>query len=244
MARPENPIEYTSTDELYRGSRIRELRREKGLSREKMASLLGCHPDSLSNVEANAVNPSNELLSKIANVLEAPLEYFTQAPVHPRILSKKAAQAIAQPQVVSPLGSRPSTTPQSSREALLKLLEAAGIVSDEDLKGFTLVKIEDGETEEKDKDAGGKEPGGVQPVIAGTGALGSGVGLGSILSRSRTGQQQTVTASQQLDQNIGLLVEQTIDEFQLTSEMKMLAKRLIEEHVRAVCHVLATEQDR
>jgi transcriptional regulator with XRE-family HTH domain len=92
VARPENPIEYTSTDELYRGSRIRKLRREKGLSREKMASLLGCHPDSLSNVEANAVNPSNKLLSKIANVLEAPLEYFTQAPVHPRILRKKGKQ--------------------------------------------------------------------------------------------------------------------------------------------------------
>lgn len=92
MARPENLLECTSTRELYRGSRIRERRWEKGLSRQKMANLLGCHPDSLSNLEANAVNPSKQLLSKIAEMLEVPLEYFTKAPVHPRILRKKAAK--------------------------------------------------------------------------------------------------------------------------------------------------------
>jgi transcriptional regulator with XRE-family HTH domain len=153
VARPENSLEYTSTGELYRGSLIRELRWKKRLSRGRMAKLLGCNPDSLSKVETNGVNPSKQMLSKIAKVLEVPPESFTKAPEHPRILIKKAAQAVAKPQVVSPLASCPSTTPQSSREEVLKLLEAAGVVSDEDLKGFALVKIEDGEPEEEEDQA-------------------------------------------------------------------------------------------
>jgi transcriptional regulator with XRE-family HTH domain len=166
VARPENSLEYTSTGEVYRGSRIRERRRAKGLSRERMAKLVGCHPDSLSNVETNEVNPSEQLLSKIAEVLGDPVEHFTQAPVHPRILSKKAAQAIAQPQVVSPLASRPLTTPQSSREAVLKLLEEAGVVSDEDLKGFALVKIKEDEAEKKgDRTSDTSIPSIAHPVI-------------------------------------------------------------------------------
>lgn len=90
MARPENPLEHTSARELYRGSRIRERRRGKGLSLEKMASLLGYHPDALANVETNRVNPSKQMLSKIAELLEVPVEYFAQAPVHPRILRKRS----------------------------------------------------------------------------------------------------------------------------------------------------------
>jgi transcriptional regulator with XRE-family HTH domain len=243
MARPENSLEYTSTGELYRGSLIRELRWKKRLSRGRMAKLLGCNPDSLSKVETNGVNPSEQMLSKIAEVLEVPLESFTKAPVHPRILSKKAAQTVAQPQVVSPLASRPSTTPQSSREAVLKLLEAAGVASDDALEGYELVKIEDGETEKEGKDARTKEPGGWQAVTAGAGAFGAGVGLGAILLRSKTGQQETDTASQQHGQDIGLLVKQIVAEAQLLPEKERLAGRLIEEHARAVCHVLATEQD-
>jgi transcriptional regulator with XRE-family HTH domain len=91
VTRPENPIEYASTDELYRGSRIRELRQKKGLSREKMAALLSCHPDSLSNVETNSVDPSQRMLAKIAKLLKVPLEHLEHAPVHPRIQRKKDA---------------------------------------------------------------------------------------------------------------------------------------------------------
>ena len=170
MARPENSLEYTSTDELYRGSLIRELRWKKRLSRGRMAKLLGCNPDSLSKVETNGVNPSQQMLSKIAEVLEVPPERFTEAPVHPRILRK-----------------------------------------------------------------------GVQPVVAG--AFGAGVGLGAILPRSKTGQQQTGSGLQQRDQSIGLLVEQAMAEAQLTPEQRILAERLILENARSVCEVLAKEQD-
>ena len=88
--RPESPVERTSTNDLYRGSLIRELRQKKGLSREEMASLLECHPDSVSKVETNTGNLSKQMLSKVAEVLEVPLERLKQAPVHPRILRKKA----------------------------------------------------------------------------------------------------------------------------------------------------------
>jgi transcriptional regulator with XRE-family HTH domain len=92
VARPENPLEYTANGEIYRGSLVRELRWKKGLSREEAASRLGRDPDSLSKVETNGVNASEQMLSKIAELLEVPVERFKQAPVHPRILRRRDAQ--------------------------------------------------------------------------------------------------------------------------------------------------------
>jgi transcriptional regulator with XRE-family HTH domain len=89
VARPENPLEYTPTDELYRGSLIRERRREKGLSLEQLATLVGCDPDTLSKVETNGSNPSDQLLAKIAAALEVPLAEFQQAPLHPRVWGRR-----------------------------------------------------------------------------------------------------------------------------------------------------------
>lgn len=82
-----------------------------------------------------------------------------------------------------------------------------------------------------------------RPTNAVAGALGSGVGLGAVIPRSRKGQQQTDTASQQQDQTIGLRVEQTLAEAQLAPEKRILAERLIAEHARCVCEVLVKEQD-
>jgi transcriptional regulator with XRE-family HTH domain len=132
-----------------------------------------------------------------------------------------------------------------TREVVLKLADALGISGKirrfvfflaayvagyEDMEGLTLVEA----TEEE-------APGGLQPAIAGTEALGSGVGLGALLSRYRKSQQQIETASQQLDQNIGLLVERTVTEAQLSPEKRILAGRLILENARSVCEVLAKE---
>jgi hypothetical protein len=77
------------------------------------------------------------------------------------------------------------------------------------------------------------------------GAFGAGVGLGTVLSRSRTGQQETDTAPQQSDQTIKLLVAQIEAERQLTltPEKRLLAERLISENIRSVCEVLAKEQN-
>jgi transcriptional regulator with XRE-family HTH domain len=112
----------------------------------------------------------------------------------------------------------------------LEFLLAAGVTSEEDLEGFALIEV-----------PGEEALGGVQPALAG--AFGSGVGLGAILARYRTGQQQTESASQHRDQTIGFLVDQTLDEAQLTPEARMLARRLILENARSVCEVLAKEQD-
>jgi transcriptional regulator with XRE-family HTH domain len=118
VARPENPVECTSTGELYRGSLIRELRRKKGLSLKRMAKLLGCDPDSLSKVETNGVNPSQQMLLKIAEVLETPLEYFTKAPVHPRILRKEGKQPDVYSRRMPPENKVAGTTPISKQPAV------------------------------------------------------------------------------------------------------------------------------
>lgn len=68
-----------------------------------------------------------------------------------------------------------------------------------------------------------------QPVTADAGAFGAGVGLDEMLPR---------------DQHLGLLVEQTRDEFQLTPEKRRLAEQLIVENARLVCQILANEQER
>jgi transcriptional regulator with XRE-family HTH domain len=138
--------------------------------------------------------------------------------------------------------------PPPTRDVAVKLADALGIndkirrlvfflaayvAGDEDMEGLTLVEV-----------AGEEAASGVQLAIAGAEAFGAGVGLDAILPRFRVDQQQTETALQQYCQDIGLLVKQIVAEAQLPPEKMMLAGRLIEEHVRAVCHVLATEQDR
>lgn len=100
----------------------------------------------------------------------------------------------------------------------LEFLLAAGVTSEEDLEGFALVEV-----------AGEEAASGVQLAIAGTGVLGSGVGLDEMLP---------------CDHDLGLLVKQTVDEFQLTPEMRRLAEQLIVENARLVCQTLANEQER
>lgn len=95
-----------------------------------MAKLLDCDPDSLSKVETNGVNPSPQMLSKIAELLEVPLKQLEQAPVHPRILRKKAAPAstvlraplaISHPEILI----RRLAVAEKRLEAAEKMLEAA-----------------------------------------------------------------------------------------------------------------------
>jgi transcriptional regulator with XRE-family HTH domain len=104
VPRRENPLEYTTTGELYRGSLIRVLRQQKGLSRHQVATLVGYDPDSLSKVETNGVNASEQLLTKIATLLEVPLEQLQDAPEHPRIVRKTAVKTAAKSQAASTQG--------------------------------------------------------------------------------------------------------------------------------------------
>lgn len=59
------------------GDNIRAFRKEKGLSLNKLAKLVGMSPSYLSDLENNkSINPSMEKLNKLAEVLEVKIEDF------------------------------------------------------------------------------------------------------------------------------------------------------------------------
>jgi transcriptional regulator with XRE-family HTH domain len=131
--------------------------------------------------------------------------------------SREVAEGLADATSMSnkPVTLYVSTKEMDAIDRFVFLLEA-NVAGAEDVKEIRLVKIEDGEAEkEEGKDARRKEPSEGQPAIAVAGAFGAGVGLGAILPRSKTGQQETDKASQQRDQTIKLLVAQIVAEGQL-----------------------------
>jgi transcriptional regulator with XRE-family HTH domain len=79
------PPESTPSGELYRGSLIRSLREEKGLSMQEVESQLGYARRSLSMIERNRFVPTQEKLEQLAEVLDVPVEALAQAPAHPRV---------------------------------------------------------------------------------------------------------------------------------------------------------------
>ena len=58
------------------GSLISKLRKEKRISQEELASLLGCTKQTISNYERNARRPDYETLEAIADVLNVPIGFF------------------------------------------------------------------------------------------------------------------------------------------------------------------------
>jgi transcriptional regulator with XRE-family HTH domain len=54
------------------GSRVRELRRERGLSQETLAGDAGIHNNHLSALERGEANPSFLVLISLAKVLKVP----------------------------------------------------------------------------------------------------------------------------------------------------------------------------
>jgi transcriptional regulator with XRE-family HTH domain len=117
--------------------------------------------------------------------------------------------------------------PPPTRDVAVKLADALGIIDKIRRLVFFLAAYVAGDEDMEGltlvEVAGEEAASGVQLAIAGAEAFGAGVGLDT--------------------QDIGLIVKQIVAEAQLPPEKMMLAGRLIEEHARAVCHVLATEQD-
>ena len=64
-----------TTKELL-GSRIKELRKLKGLSQEKLSEKVGIDPKHLSRIEVGRGFPSLDTLERIANVLNVELKDF------------------------------------------------------------------------------------------------------------------------------------------------------------------------
>lgn len=79
------------------GKRIKEIRKSKGLTQEKLAELAGIETPSLSNIENGKNYPNNETLSKISDALnKKPFELFKfeheQTPINLRAEISKMIQ--------------------------------------------------------------------------------------------------------------------------------------------------------
>lgn len=58
------------------GLKIKERRKELGITQERIANILDVNPSHISNVECGRANPSLTALVKIANILECSVDYF------------------------------------------------------------------------------------------------------------------------------------------------------------------------
>ncbi|MGH2639967.1 MAG: helix-turn-helix domain-containing protein [Rhabdochlamydiaceae bacterium] len=62
------------------GNNIRALRREKGLTQEKLAAMSGIDQGYLGTLERGTVNVSLDTLAKLARSLKVEIEEFLQKP--------------------------------------------------------------------------------------------------------------------------------------------------------------------
>lgn len=60
---------------LY-GSRLKELRMQRGYTQEELADLLGVHPRQIHRYEANDVDPSSTVVSRIATTFGVTSDYL------------------------------------------------------------------------------------------------------------------------------------------------------------------------
>ncbi len=64
-----------TTKELL-GARIRELRKTRGLSQERLAEMIDVEPRHMSRIEGGKSYPSLDRLERISHALKAPLKEF------------------------------------------------------------------------------------------------------------------------------------------------------------------------
>jgi transcriptional regulator with XRE-family HTH domain len=86
----EKPTEHAPSGEMYRGSLIRQLREARGLQMKELEARLGY--SSLSVIETNRGNLSQEKLHKLAELLDVPVTELEQAPVYPLAAARKKAK--------------------------------------------------------------------------------------------------------------------------------------------------------
>ena len=65
-------------DFLVIGLRIRERRKQQGLTQEYVASQLGVNPSHVSNIECDHAKPSLTTLVRIANILQCSIDFFLE----------------------------------------------------------------------------------------------------------------------------------------------------------------------
>ena len=59
------------------GNKIKTIRKQKGITQEKLAELIGIETPSMSNIETGKYSPSIETLQKLAEILNVkPYEFY------------------------------------------------------------------------------------------------------------------------------------------------------------------------
>ena len=62
---------------IYIGSRIRELRKKKGITQEQLASVLSVSPQAVSKWENDLASPDSLKMIRLADLLDTDIEYLT-----------------------------------------------------------------------------------------------------------------------------------------------------------------------
>ncbi|MCX6031914.1 MAG: helix-turn-helix domain-containing protein [Chloroflexi bacterium] len=68
------------------GTRLRGLRKERGLSQRELADLASLSPNAISLIERNAISPSVATLQRLAGALGVKMSYFFESETLARIL--------------------------------------------------------------------------------------------------------------------------------------------------------------
>lgn len=78
------------------GDRIRQIRRQRGLTQDQVAEAAGIDSKSLSRIECNRFNPAIDTLQNLATALDVEIqEFFSTAPSSPRQLRAFLFEAIS-----------------------------------------------------------------------------------------------------------------------------------------------------
>ena len=79
------------------GSRIKDLRKMRGYSQEKLAEIVGINEKYLSSIERGAENPTLDLFIRLAHGLNVDLrEIFETEPGSPKVVRRKIMSLIDQ----------------------------------------------------------------------------------------------------------------------------------------------------
>lgn len=70
------------------GNRIKQLRKDHGLTQAQLAEILNIKKTTISNYETGYSTPSNEMLKNLANVLDASTDYLLERTDNPDLTEK------------------------------------------------------------------------------------------------------------------------------------------------------------
>lgn len=84
MKQDSSPSQFSA--EINVGKRLRELRKEHGLSIRSLARLSGLNVNTLSSIENNKTSPSVSTLQQVATALQLPINAFFESEIIPQTI--------------------------------------------------------------------------------------------------------------------------------------------------------------